>query len=166
MQQLAIGPAICYDEGMIRRLLSGWTGTIAAARRGGVSRNTAALLLCGAALAAPVYAAASGGIGVLDTLERGRWAVRDLDSGQARAPVCLGSGVQFVQPEHEGPACPQEIVEDGKTTATVQYSCSGRGFGHTHLRVETPRLVRIDTQGLKNGRPFSYRLEAKRVGIC
>ena len=151
---------------MTRRLISGWTRAATAALRTGVSRQAAALLLCGAALAGPVYAAASSGIGVLDALERGRWTVRDLDSGQSRAPVCLGNGVQFVQPEHDGPACPQEIVENGQTTATVQYSCSGRGFGHTHLRVETPRSIRIDTQGLKNGRPFSYRLEAKRVGIC
>jgi hypothetical protein len=126
----------------------------------------AALVLAGAMLAGPVYAAVTAGVGVLSALERGRWTLRDLDSGQSRAPVCLGSGVEFVQPEHEGPACPQEIVEDGSAAATVQYSCSGRGFGHTHLRVETPRMVRIDTQGLKNGKPFSYRLEAKRVGAC
>ena len=151
---------------MTRRLLSRWTSATDAARRRGVSRRATVLLLCGAALAGPVYAAATAEIGVFGAIERGRWALRDLDSGQTRAPVCLGSGVQFVQPEHEGPACPQEIVENGTTTATVQYSCSGRGFGHTHLRVETPRLVRIDTQGLKNGRPFSYRLEAKRVGTC
>jgi hypothetical protein len=125
-----------------------------------------ALVLAGAALAVPLAAAASGEIAALKGLERGRWQVRDLDSGQARPAVCLGNPAQFVQLEHEGGPCPTELIENGSVTATVQYSCSARGFGHTHVRVETPRLIRIDTQGLSKGRPFSYRLEAKRVGKC
>jgi hypothetical protein len=151
---------------MTTRLFSSRTSAARAAWRGLGPRRAAVLAVAGILLIGPVHSAVTAGVVALKALERGRWVVRDLDSGQTRAPVCLGSGMQLVQLEHEGPACPQEIVENNKVTATVQYSCSGRGFGHTHLRVETPRLVRIDTQGLKNGRPFSYRLEAKRVGIC
>jgi len=124
-----------------------------------------ALVLAGA-LAAPALALATSAMTALTPLERGRWEVRDLDSGRARPALCLGDPVQLVQLEHGGPACPIEVVENGTGEATAQYSCSGRGFGHTHIRVDTPRLVRIDTQGLNNGRPFSYRLEAKRTGRC
>ena len=125
-----------------------------------------ALAAVGAALAVPAYALAMSAVPALDGVERGRWTVRELDSGRARPAVCLGDPVQLVQLAHPGPACPIELIENGKTGATAQYSCPGRGFGHTHVRVETPRLVRIDTQGLSNGRPFSFRFEATRSGGC
>ena len=121
-------------------------------------------LLAGIALAA--VSAGAAGLTALSKIERGLWQVRELDAAVAPAAVCIGDVNALVQFEHRRAACPSEVVEDGASAATVQYSCPGRGFGHTHLRVETPRLVRIDTQGLSNGRPFSYRLEARRVGGC
>ena len=125
-----------------------------------------ALALVGAAVAMPAWGLAAGEISALAALERGRWEVRDVETGQTRAAVCLGDPAQLVQPEHAGAACPFEVIEDGKSAATAQYSCGARGFGHTHVRVETPRLIRIDTQGLSNGRPFSYRLQGKKLGNC
>ena len=133
------------------------SGYRAASRRG-------ALLLAGIALAAaPAYAL---GVTALTKIERGRWQVRELDSAIAPASLCIGDTAALVQFEHRSAPCQAEIVQDGATAATVQYSCPGRGFGHTQLRVQTPRLVRLDTQGLSDGRPFSYRLEARRVGRC
>ncbi|QAY79606.1 hypothetical protein [Sphingosinicella sp. BN140058] len=125
-----------------------------------------AALISTCALAAPALAVAAGGLTALAPLERGRWEVRDLDGGGPRPALCLGDPARLVQIEHPGPACPIEVLRSGNGEATAQYSCSGRGFGHTHIRVETPRLVRIDTQGLNNGKPFSYRLEAKKAGRC
>ena len=49
---------------------------------------------------------------------------------------------------------------------TVQYTCPGRGFGRTHIRRETRRLVQIDTQGVAEGLPFSASIEGRRVGDC
>jgi hypothetical protein len=48
----------------------------------------------------------------------------------------------------------------------VQYTCRGRGYGRTHIRRETSRLVQIDTQGIADGRPFAFAAEARRVGDC
>ena len=121
-------------------------------------------LLVGIALVA--VPAGAVGITALSKIERGRWQVRELGSAIPPGSVCIGDAAALVQYEHRAALCTSEVVEDGATAATVQYSCPGRGFGHTELRVETPRLVRIDTQGLSNGRPFSYRLEARRVGPC
>ena len=123
-------------------------------------------LFASCVLGAPALAVAAGGMTALAPLERGRWEVRDLDGGGARPAICLGDPARFVQLEHAGPACPIEILQNGKGETTAQYSCAGRGFGHTHIRVETPRLIRIDTQGLNNGKPFSYRFEARRAGSC
>ncbi len=116
------------------------------------------------AAAAPVFAFALPDLEAFSKLERGRWQLRD-SAGEPRS-ICLGDPTALVQLEHGGASCEQEIVQSDKGGATVQYSCPGRGFGHTSIRVETPRLARIDTQGLADGRPFSYRAEARKVGSC
>lgn len=117
-----------------------------------------------AAVAAPVFASALPGLEAFAQLERGRWQLRD-SAGRPRS-ICLADPVALVQLEHGGVRCEREILANDKGGATVQYSCPGRGFGHTSIRVETPRLARIDTQGLIDGRPFSYRTEARKVGSC
>jgi hypothetical protein len=116
------------------------------------------------AVAAPVLAFALPDLEALSMLERGRWQLRDA-AGESRS-ICLGDPTALVQLEHPGVGCEQEIVANEKGRATVQYSCPGHGYGHTSIRVETPRLARIDTQGLADGRPFSYRIEARKVGSC
>ncbi|MGA9581636.1 MAG: hypothetical protein WBR13_06675 [Allosphingosinicella sp.] len=114
------------------------------------------------AVAAPAFALPA--LEALSKLERGRWQLRD-DAGEPRS-ICLANPRALVQLEHSGVSCAQEVIANEPGAATVQYSCPGRGFGHTSIRVETPRLARIDTQGLVDGRPFSYRTEARRVGNC
>jgi hypothetical protein len=116
------------------------------------------------AVAAPVFAFALPDLEAFSKLERGRWQLRD-SAGAPRA-ICLGDPTALIQLEHEGVSCALEVVASDKAAATIQYSCPGRGFGHTSVRVETPRLARIDTQGLVDGRPFSYRSEARKVGAC
>lgn len=116
------------------------------------------------AAAAPVFAFAAPDLEIFSKLERGRWQLRD-SAGESRS-ICLSSPTALVQLEHDGIGCSQEILANDKGAATVQYSCPGRGFGHTSIRLETPRLARIDTQGLLDGRPFSYRTEARKVGSC
>jgi hypothetical protein len=116
------------------------------------------------AVAAPVFALAVPNLGALAKLERGRWELRDVE-GAGRS-VCLADPAAFVQLEHEGASCAKEVLASEAGAATVEYSCPGRGFGRTSIRVETPRLARIDTQGLADGRPFAYRVEARKVGSC
>jgi hypothetical protein len=124
-----------------------------------------ALALAGLlAAAGPVFAFALADLEAFSKLERGRWQLRD-SAGAPRA-ICLGDPSALIQLEHGGARCEQEVVQSDNGGATVQYSCPGRGFGHTSVRVETPRLARIDTQGLVDGRPFSYRTEARKVGNC
>jgi hypothetical protein len=116
------------------------------------------------AVAAPVFAFALPNLEAFSRLERGRWQLRDAEGGTRS--ICLGSPTALIQLEHGAATCEQEILANDRGGATVQYSCPGRGFGHTSIRVETPRLARIDTQGLVDGRPFSYRAEARKVGSC
>jgi hypothetical protein len=48
----------------------------------------------------------------------------------------------------------------------VSYQCIGAGKGRTDIRVETPRLVQIDAQGIADGAPFALSLEGRRTGDC
>jgi hypothetical protein len=117
------------------------------------------------AVAAPVFALALPDLPALAKLERGRWQVKEGADGAARS-LCVAAPVDLVQLEHQGISCAQEVLTSEAGVATVQYTCPGHGFGHTSIRVETPRLARIDTQGLVDGRPFAYRAEARKVGAC
>jgi hypothetical protein len=124
-----------------------------------------ALALAGAcAAAAPLYAFAAPKLEALARLEPGRWQLSDVD-GAGRS-ICVADPAALVQLEHEGVSCGQEVLASEAAAATIEYSCPGRGFGRTNIRVETPRLARIDTQGLADGRPFAYRVEARKVGGC
>jgi hypothetical protein len=117
-------------------------------------------------LALPAYAAAPS-LAALGKLEKGRWQVRELDNATPATSLCIGDPEVLLRYEHRSfPACTSEVLDSAPAAGTIQYSCKGRGFGHSHLRVETPRTVRVDTQGFSNGRPFSYRLEARRTGAC
>ena len=54
---------------------------------------------------------------------------------------------------------------NGSSTA-IDYSCGGAGFGHSEITVLTPRSLRIETQGISDGLPFNYVLQARRVDDC
>ena len=117
------------------------------------------------AVAAPVFAFALPELEALSKLERGRWQLREPD-GAAALDLPAAIRPPSSSSSMTGSAASQEVLASEAGGATVQYTCPGRGFGHTSIRVETPRLARIDTQGLVDGRPFSYRVEARKVGTC
>jgi hypothetical protein len=116
--------------------------------------------------ALPAYALATADLAALSRLERGRWQVRDLDARVVRESICIGDATLLARIEHLRAPCTLEVVESEPAGGTVRYSCPGRGFGHSTLKVETPRLAKIHTQGISDNRPFSYRAEARRTGPC
>jgi hypothetical protein len=106
-------------------------------------------------------------VNVLAQLERGLWQLRDQETNAVRHPsICLGSAKLLLQVQHRGRPCSQLLVSQDERSATVHYTCPSSGYGQTLLKLETPRLAQIDTQGIADGSPFSYRLEARRVGAC
>jgi hypothetical protein len=132
----------------------------------GKVRWGAALIVATSVAALPVYALATADLEALAKLEHGLWQVRDLDSEAAPLAVCIGDPLILAQIEHQGIACAREVVESGPAGGTIRYTCPGRGFGHSTVKVETPRLAKVHTQGIKGNQPFDYRLEARRTGPC
>ena len=134
-------------------------------------RVASTLAVAGAAIGAAVAVAAplqaqGTALAMLDRLDRGDWEmrVRGEDGGTRR--ICLGTGRELIQLRHPSTACKRIVVNDGESEVTVQYTCPGQGWGRTHIRRETARLVQIDSQGIANGLPFSFAAEARRVGGC
>ncbi|MEA3038609.1 MAG: hypothetical protein QOE79_1122 [Sphingomonadales bacterium] len=124
-----------------------------------------AVLAALAAAALPAAALVAADNDPLAMLESGKWSVRSSDGANARE-LCLGDPAQLVRLEHAGMACKDDSVAGEARGATIQYSCPGHGFGHTSLRIETPRVATIETQGLVDGRPFAYRATARKAGPC
>jgi hypothetical protein len=104
---------------------------------------------------------------VLDRIEPGLWELRSVDD---RPPsptrLCAADRRHLLQPLHRGPLCRQLVTASGPDQVTVAYACAARGQGRTALRIETPRLVQIDSQGIAGGRPFAARFEGRRIGDC
>jgi len=131
------------------------------------TRAALALALC--AVAAAIAGPAQGqrpALAMLDALEHGRWELRLRGDSTGVEQICLGDARRLIQLRHPALACEQLVVEDTPGAVTVQYTCRGRGYGRTHIRRESSRLVQIDSQGIANGLPFSFAAEGRRVGDC
>lgn len=126
-------------------------------------------LLIAAVLLAPLAAGsaagrADNGLTALAGIERGEWTLRGAD-GSSRT-MCITDPQVLLQLQHRGATCSRFVVEDGSLGGRVTYSCPGIGNGATRVVVETPRLVRIESQGISRGLPFSFEYEGRRTGPC
>ena len=128
-------------------------------------RRFVAMAIASSAFAAPVSGQRPA-LAMLDQLDRGRWELRFRDEAMAARTICLGDARRLIQLRHPAASCERLIVADDATQITVQYTCRGQGYGRTHIRRETNRLVQIDSQGIADGLPFSFAAEARRVGDC
>lgn len=103
---------------------------------------------------------------MLDRLEAGRWEIRLREPGNPSERICVPNGRRLIQLRHPDATCERFVIEDSATDVVVQYTCRGKGYGRTHIRRETGRLVQIDSQGIAQGLPFEFSAEARRVGDC
>ncbi|MCP9221704.1 hypothetical protein MKP08_02945 [Erythrobacter sp. LQ02-29] len=143
-------------------LRTGTTSTRSSVRlRSGAIGVTIAAL----ALVSPVRAAAPE-LGKLQPLQSGMWEVRDRET-KATSRICLRSGTELIRLRHRsnGP-CKSYLIEDGPSRVAVQYSCSKSGYGLTTIRRESSTLVQLTSEGMSNGQPFSFSVEARRTGGC
>lgn len=114
----------------------------------------AALVLTAAAL--PPVIAGSGGL----------WEVSRSATGTNAERRCVRSASALAQWEHRSARCNSTVLSSSASESVISYTCRGGGFGRSHIRVITPRTLRIETQGISGGYPFAYVLHARRVGDC
>lgn len=116
--------------------------------------------------AAAGYAAAQQGgtIPALGKIERGEWVLRASDG--STHSVCVADPQALLQLRHRGATCSRFVVDNRSDGGRVTYSCPGLGNGDTRITVETPRLIRLETQGMSRGAPFQEEYEGRRTGVC
>ena len=122
------------------------------------------LLVGGAALV--VAAAPRASVLAFGRIQTGLWQLRSLDSSTPTQRICVQDPYDLIQLRHPGVACSRFVLNNEVQTATVHYTCTGAGYGRTVIKVETPALMRIESQGLANQAPFQMAFEARRLGPC
>lgn len=135
---------------------------------GHLARVRRSVVSCGFVVAG--FAAASGMaqgpvMAMLDRLEPGLWEVRARDEAETLR-ICIDNGRELIQIRHQGETCRRFVVDDTPGLVTVHYTCPVNGYGHTSIRLENARLIRLDTQGIRTGLPFNFTAEARRIGPC
>lgn len=126
------------------------------------ARRLAALALIVALHVLPGVASADS------RFEPGQYQVREFGPTAHPQPVaiCVTDPAILLRREHPGSHCTQTVLAQNPMGLTVHYTCAAKGWGRSVLHFETPRLVRLETQGIANGLPFSYSAELRRIGDC
>lgn len=110
------------------------------------------------------YAAVqSGSLTALAGIERGEWQLRAPD-GSTRS-ICVADPRVLLQIRGRTAGCTPFVVENGANTGRITFTCP-TGKSDTRITVETPRLIRLETQGISRGLPFTEEYEGRRVGAC
>lgn len=128
----------------------------------------ATLLAFAAGIAAPGLSqpAQAPALPALAMLEPGQWALRSRVKPAENRSICIADPRMLLQIRHSGANCSRYVIANNPKDATVHYTCPGQGHGRTTIRVESARLVQIETQGIASREPFSVALEGRRTGQC
>jgi len=98
--------------------------------------------------------------------QRGLWEISGAPGIKAPLRQCVANVAALAEFEHRGKNCTFKVISSSANSIVIQYSCGAAGFGRSQVDVITPRSLRIDTQGISNQLPFSYVLQARRIGDC
>ncbi|MDB5713656.1 MAG: hypothetical protein JWO15_1053 [Sphingomonadales bacterium] len=109
-------------------------------------------------------AAAQAPLAALSQIEPGQYSLTS--PGTRSRSICLGDPRVLLQLQHSGAACSRYVIANDKDSTVVHYTCPGLGHGRTEIKVETPRLLQIQSQGISNNAPFDWAIEARRTGAC
>ena len=124
-------------------------------------RIGAALALAGAA-----GLATAAGPAVFGKSRAGLWQLDGIDGSKVPLRKCVADLADLARLQHPGKKCGQRLLRETDSSATFSYECSGSDFGQTRLDWVTSQSFRIQTQGISGGLPFSYLVQARRLGEC
>lgn len=123
------------------------------------------ILILAAGAVLPLGLAAASEPSVLSQIAPGLWEISRA-KGVSPTRLCVPEPPLLAQLEHHSAKCSRTVLRNDSASAVIEYSCPGAGFGHSKIRVITPRSVRVETQGIADYAPFAYTVHAKRVGNC
>jgi hypothetical protein len=119
-----------------------------------------------AVIAGTAVAAAAPRDHTLSRIASGLWEVSGAQGARETLRECFADPGVLAQFEHRAKRCSRKVLSDTGTSALLDYQCSSRDFGRSKLTFLTPRSLRIETQGISDGLPFNYVLQARRMGEC
>ena len=96
----------------------------------------------------------------------GLWEISGAPGTGAPVRQCVADIAALARFEHRGKNCTANVLRSTAGTTAIEYRCGSAGFGHSDIQVITPRSLRIGTQGISDGLPFNYVLQAHRVDDC
>ena len=102
----------------------------------------------------------------LASLQPGQWALHSRDGSAPPRTLCLGDPRVLLQVRHSGSSCSKVVLSNNPNATVVNYTCAGGNSGRTEVRVETPRVVQIESQGIEGNSPFEWSYEGRRIGEC
>jgi hypothetical protein len=128
-----------------------------------MTRAFTVLISTGAAALALI---AAGQPSALAQVQPGLWEISGVPGTSAPVRQCVADAAALVRFEHRGKSCNANLLKSAASLANFEYHCGPAGFGNSEVTVLTPRSLRISTQGISDGLPFNYVLQARRVGDC
>ena len=130
-----------------------------------MDRTTTQILAIGG-IAAALALTAAAGPSVLAQAQPGLWEISGTPGARAPLRQCIAEVGALARFEHRAKSCSAKVLKDTGSSTQIDYSCGGAGFGHSQIDVITPRSLRISTQGISDGLPFNYVLQARRIDDC
>lgn len=116
--------------------------------------------LAGAAVTAAAAPTALAGVG------GGLWELDGLPGKKAAFQQCFSDPLKIAMVEHGSAKCTETVLGESGSTVRVSYQCAGGGFGSASIKTITPRSLRVEVQGIADGAPYGYVLQAHNVGPC
>ncbi|MEO7865429.1 MAG: hypothetical protein ABIR63_06140 [Sphingomicrobium sp.] len=102
----------------------------------------------------------------LDGVAGGLWELNGMPGTKSPVRQCIADPVDLAFIEHQAAGCSHLVLGDSGDELRVSFKCSGEGFGQSSIKQVTPRSLRVDVQGIADGGPYAYVLQAHRVGEC
>lgn len=130
-----------------------------------MKRTRLALFLVAGAGGVLMLAAAAQPSALAQT-QAGLWEISGVPGAKSPLRQCIGDVATLARFEHRGKNCSPKVISNNANSIVIEYSCGPAGFGRSQVDVITPRSLRIDTQGISGGLPFSYVLQARRIDDC
>jgi hypothetical protein len=96
----------------------------------------------------------------------GLWEISGVPGAAYPLRQCIADLALLARFEHRAKACNATTVRGGGSSSVIDYNCGPAGFGHSEVNMITPRSLRIATQGISDGLPFNYVLQAHRIADC
>ena len=99
-------------------------------------------------------------------VQPGLWEISGIPGAASPLRQCVADVAVLARFEHRSSNCSSKVLRETGSATEIEYSCGAAGFGSSQVSVITPRALRIATQGISDGLPFNYVLQAHHIGGC